>query len=92
MNIDITARNITPSSELKEMIYQKIDKLSQYDHNINSAKIVLLKESRAEKVEIIISSEGHTYITKCYSSKFEKTFSKAIDNIINQIKKNKPKH
>ena len=49
--------------------------------------MVLLKESRAEKVELIITSKNRKYVTKCYSSVFEKTMVNAIDNIKVQISK-----
>ena len=63
-------------------------KLLIYDSNINFIKVVLLKESRAEKVELILTSKKKKYITKCYSSAFEKTIIKAINNIKIQIRKN----
>ena len=56
--------------------------------NIKSSKVVLLKEGRAEKVEILLRSNRNSYITKCYSSIFEKTIVHAIDKIKVQIKKN----
>ena len=87
MNIEITARHFTPSLELKSFIEDKLIKLSKYDSHINSIKVVLLKESRAEKVELILTSKNKKYITKCYSSVFEKTILKAIDNIKIQITK-----
>ena len=87
MNIEITARHFTPSLELKSFIEDKLIKLSKYDSHINSIKVVLLKESRAEKVELILISKNKKYITKCYSSVFEKTILKAIDNIKIQITK-----
>ena len=89
MEINITARKISISSDLKVYIEEKLHKLSKYDKNISKVDIILLKESRAEKVELIVSSNKKTYITKCYSSVFEKTITKAIQNIIIQIKKNK---
>ena len=90
MNIEITARNFTPSEELKNLINEKILHLKKFDLNIDCAKVVLLKESRAEKVELIINSRNKQYITKCYSSIFEKTILKAISNIKAQIKKDTP--
>ncbi len=87
MNIEITARNFTPSLELKCFIKDKLMKLLTYDSNINFIKVVLLKESRAEKVELILTSKKNKYITKCYSSVFEKTIIKAINNIKIQIRK-----
>tara|TARA_B100000579_G_scaffold164399_1_gene133472 strand:- start:74 stop:346 length:273 start_codon:yes stop_codon:yes gene_type:complete len=87
MNIDITARHFTPSNELKEFINEKLHKLLKYDSNIEFVKVVLLKESRAEKVELIVTSKKKKYITRTYSSVFEKTVVKAIENIKNQIRK-----
>ena len=87
MNIDITARNFSPSPYLKTFIHEKLNGLLKYDSNITSSKVVLLKEGRAEKVEIILKSKRTNYITKCYSSVFEKTFINAIDKIKVQIKK-----
>ena len=87
MNIDITSRNVTPSKELINFIKEKLQKLLKYDSNIIRSKVVLLKESRAEKVKLIITSKYAQYITKCHSSVFEKTVLSAIENIKNQIRK-----
>ena len=87
MNIDITARNFAPSPYLKVFIHDKLNRLLKYDSNITSSRVVLLKEGRAEKVELILKSKSTNYITKCYSSVFEKTFINAIDKIKIQIKK-----
>ena len=89
MNIDLTSRGFTPSTELIELMHSKLEKLNTFDKDISSLKVVLLKESRAEKVELIIKSKKNTYVTKCYSSAFEKTIVMAIDNIKSQIQKNK---
>ena len=91
MNIDITARNFTPSPDLKSFITSKLSTLSKYDSNITSSKVVLSKEGRAEKVEILLRSNKNNYITKCYSSIFEKTVMHAINKIKVQIKKHHKK-
>ena len=70
---------------------EKVSKISKYDDKIHSLKVVLLKETRAEKVEIIATSDKDKYITNCYSSAFEKTILKAVENIITQIRKSKSK-
>ena len=57
MNIDITSRGFTPSSDLVNLIHSKLLKLDTFDKNISSIKVVLLKESRAEKVELIVQSK-----------------------------------
>ena len=87
MNIEITGRNFSPSEQLKAFINEKVKGFTKFDSNINLVKVVLLKEGRAEKVELILKSKRTNYITKCYSSVFEKTFINAIDKIKVQIKK-----
>ena len=81
MNIDVTSRGFTISKDLNEFIHSKLEKISTFDNTIFAVKVVLLKESRAEKVELIVESKKKTYISKRYSSVFEKTIVKAIDNI-----------
>ena len=92
MNIEFTSRNFTPSLQLKDFIKDKIMHLLKYDSNIDFVKVVLLKESRAEKVELILTSKKNKYITKCYSSVFEKTVLRALDNLKAQILKSKKKY
>ena len=87
MNIEITGRNFSPSDQLKAFINEKVKGFSKFDSNINLVRVVLLKEGRAEKVELLLKSKRTNYITKCYSSVFEKTFINAIDKIKVQIKK-----
>ena len=41
---------------LVDLIHSKLEKLSTFDKDISIIKVVLLKESRAEKVELIIKS------------------------------------
>ena len=92
MKITITGRNIDISENLNQFIQEKINKLSKYDKEIHSMEIVLSKESRAEKIEIIANSKSVSYITKCHSSVFEKTLLRAIENLKAQILKSKKKY
>jgi ribosomal subunit interface protein len=90
MKIEITARNFKPSPHLKSFIEVRLRTLLKYDSHIKSFKVVLLKEGRAEKVELIITSNKGNYITKCYTSVFEKTVINAIEKIKVQINNNHP--
>ena len=92
MEISITGRNINISEDLNKFIQEKVIKVTKYDKNINLIEVVLLKESRAEKVEIIATSKTSSYIVKTYSSVFEKTILKAIDSLKMQILKSKKKY
>ena len=47
--------------------------LSKYDSNISNISVIFLKESRAEKVELLVHSNNSQFIAKCYSSVFENT-------------------
>ena len=62
MNIEITGRNFSPSDKLKAYIDEKVKGFSKFDSNINLVRVVLLKEGRAEKVELIVSSKKKNYI------------------------------
>ena len=92
MKINITARKFTISKDLAQFVRDKLSKISKYDNQINSIDVILLKESRAEKVEIIATSKNDSYIIKCYSSAFEKTILMAFNNLKIQIAKTKNKH
>ena len=92
MKISITGRNIDISQELNQFIQEKVSKIIKYDKKIHSIDIVLSKESRAEKVEIIATSKKGLYITKTHSSVFEKTLLRALDNLKAQILKTKKKY
>ena len=92
MKITISGRNVSISRNLSQFIQDKISKISRYDKEIYSVEIVLSKESRAEKVEIIANSKNDLYITKSHSSVFEKTVLRAVANLKTQILKSKKKY
>ena len=92
MKISITSRNINISDNLEKFIKDKIVKIARYDKKIYSINIILSKESRAEKVEVIVNSENGSYMTKAHSSVFEKTVLRALDNLKAQILKSKKKY
>ena len=89
MEINITSRNFKISPELSEIIRNKLSNLIKYDNKISRVDVVLLKESRAEKMEAKVTSKKNIYLVKCYTSVFEKTLSKLYKNLIIQIQKKK---
>ena len=89
MNINITGRNLKVDSDLSELIKTKLLNLKKYDSDITRIDVVLLKESRAEKIEVKIISNKNIYFVNCYTSVFEKTLAKAYSNLLAQIKKKK---
>ena len=91
MQLNITSRNFKIEYHLEEAINQKLSTLNRYDKHIESIDVVLLKESRAEKIEVKVISKKNIYFSKCFSSSFLKTLSIVYDNILSQIKKKKTK-
>ena len=78
MKISITARKFEPSDKLKNYIHSRLKRIEKICKGANSCSVILQKESRAEKVELIIKDSNNTYISKCYSSRFEKTIEKKL--------------
>ena len=62
MNINITTRGFSTDQNLNDFIHDKLQRLTKFDKNISNIKVVLLKESRAEKVELIVESNKKTYL------------------------------
>ena len=50
MNIDITSRGFTPSSDLVELINTKLLKLDTFDKNISNIKVVLSKNQEQRRL------------------------------------------
>ena len=45
MKVDITARHFSPSAKLKEMVYEKMEKILKFNVGIISSRVILTKES-----------------------------------------------
>ena len=87
MQVDITARHFTPSVHLKEMVYEKLNKIKKFNTDIISCRVVLTKTANFEDVEIIAHGKGHHFIAHENSDNFEKSLISAIDKITIQVKK-----
>ena len=53
MDIEITARHFTASSQLKELIHEKIKKVKRLNSTIMSCHVILTKENNSENVVFI---------------------------------------
>ena len=87
MNIDITARHFTASSQLKEFIHEKIKKIEKFNREIISCHVILTKENNCENVEIVARAKGHDFAAHENADVFERSLVNAIDKISIQIKK-----
>ena len=87
MKVDITARHFSLSGNLKEMVYEKMQKILKFNVGIINSRVILTKESNIEKVEVIIHLKGKDFIAVESSDNFEKSLIIVIDKIISQVKK-----
>ena len=87
MNIEITARHFTASSQLKELIHEKIKKIKKFNSGIMSCHIILTKENNSESVEIVARAKGYNFAAHENSDIFERSLVNALDKISIQIKK-----
>tara|TARA_B100000315_G_C14158762_1_gene399081 strand:+ start:184 stop:471 length:288 start_codon:yes stop_codon:yes gene_type:complete len=87
MNIEITSRHFTASSQLKDLINEKIKKIEKFNHEILTCHVILTKENSTENVEIIAHAKGHDFISSENENIFERSLINAVDKISIQIKK-----
>ena len=87
MNIEITARHFTASSQLKDLIHEKIKKIKRFNSAIMSCHIILTKENNSENVEIIARAKGYDFAAHENADIFERSLVNAINKISIQIRK-----
>ena len=87
MKIDITSRHFSPSTQLKEMVYEKLKKIEKFNRGIISCRVVLTKEANFEDVEIVVHGKGHHFVAHENLDNFEKSLISAIDKVTIQVKK-----
>lgn len=82
-NIKIVGRNIEISSEVKEFIYEKLDRLSRYHQKISSLEITIEKERFDYLINILL----HTYNKKIIKiSVKDKGLHSGLDIAIDKLK------
>ena len=87
MNIEITARHFTASSHLKELIYEKINKVKKFNSDIISCHVILSRANNSENVEIVARANGYHFSAHNNADLFERSLVNAINKISIQIKK-----
>jgi len=87
MNIEITSRHFTASSQLKDLVNEKVKKIEKFTNVILSCHVILTKENSSENVEIIVHAKGHDFVSSENENIFERSLINAVDKISIQIKK-----
>ena len=88
MDLEITARHFKPSSQLTELVNEKV---SKFTYDISRCEVVLTKENNYENVEIIAHVKGEDLVVKDSSDKFQKSIMSAVDKLVSQAKKHQDK-
>ena len=91
MDLEITARHFKPSSQLLELVNEKVSKVSKFTYDISRCEVILTKENSNENIEIIAHVKGQDLIVKSSLDKFEKSLMGAVDKIVIQAKKHHDK-
>ena len=91
MDLVITARHFKLSSQLSELVNEKVSKVSKFTYDITRCEVILTKENSHKNVEIIGHVKGHDLIVNDSSDKFEKSLMPAVEKLIIQAKKHHDK-
>lgn len=94
MTVNFTARHFEASQQLKNYAHEAVEKLPQYFDRIISCTIVLEPSASTEhpqKAEIHVKIPNKTLKAEERSEKYEKSISKAVDNLSRQLKRYKEK-
>ena len=91
MDLEITSRHFKPSSQLTELVNEKVAKVAKFTYDISRCEVILTKENANEIVEIIGHVKGQDLVVKDSSDKFEKSLMAAVDKLVTQAKKHHDK-
>ena len=86
----VTFRHMSSSQELQQIATDAVVKLDKYCDNITNIDVIFTQDV-ACIVEIYLSVQGSTLISKEQSEDFSKSLNSAIDKLIRQIRKQKTK-
>ena len=78
MDLVITARHFKPSSQLSELVNEKVSKVSKFTYDITRCEVILTKEISHENVEIIGHVKGHDLIVNDSSGKKEEEITRFL--------------
>lgn len=97
MNVKITSIHFNADSKLESFIEEKIDKLTQFDEELQGAEVSLSLERPVGRnydskvVKLKIHSKGYEYFAEKKSESFEAATDQTVEAIRNQILKRKEK-
>ena len=88
MSVQLTARNLQVSDELKALIDKKIEKLNKLLDGVTDVHVTLTKERHGQVAEVNVHGRGSIYLSATESAADSKSaFQQAIDKIHTQAKR-----
>ena len=96
MNVQIQTVHFDADTKLIDHVNKKIEKLNTFHDRITNVEVYLKLDNLAHNIkdkvaEIKVYVPKHSYFVKQSTKTFEESFDKALDAMINQLKRQKEK-
>ena len=96
MNLHIHTVHFEADAKLVEYVTRKAEKLTTFHDSLIKVEVFLKLDNvvhviKDKVVEIKVHVPRHDLFTKCSTKQFEESFDKALESIINQLKRKKEK-
>lgn len=89
MKVTINARQMTVRESLKDLVFDKLEKLDKYFQTEGEATVTFSRKRNKENLEITISAANTLFRCEVEDETFQNALDRAIDRIERQIRKNK---
>jgi putative sigma-54 modulation protein len=89
MKVTINARQMTVRDSLKELVFDKLEKLDKYFQREGEATVTFSRKRNKENLEVTISAANTLFRCEVEDETFQNALDRAIDMIERQIRKNK---
>jgi putative sigma-54 modulation protein len=87
MRIAFTFRNIDSSDALKAYASEKLSRVQKYLRSPLDADVTLSKERHLHQIEIVLRSDGHTYVATEESEDMYASIDMVTDIIDRQVRR-----
>jgi len=96
MNVQIQTVHFDADTKLIDHVNKKIEKLNTFHDGITNVEVYLKLDNLSHNIkdkiaEIKVYVPKHSYFVKQSTKTFEESFDKALDSMINQLKRQKEK-
>ena len=89
MKVTINARQMTVRESLKELVFEKLEKLDKYFQREGEATVTFSRKRNKENLEVTISAANTLFRCEVEDETFQNALDRSIDMIERQIRKNK---